>query len=56
MFLPSMTPHMANFENNKNAWKERIEFYEEELSKNVCYCRITCNLKIRNCDYKTSLN
>jgi len=32
-FVPIFNDYFANLENNKNIWKNKIEFYEEELSK-----------------------
>lgn len=33
-FLPNMQKYIGNLETNKSLWKEKIEEYEEKLSKN----------------------
>ncbi len=34
-FIPLLQDYIGNLHDNKNYWRERIEFYDEKLSKGV---------------------
>jgi hypothetical protein len=42
-FVPIFNEYFCNLENNKNLWKTKIEFYEDELSKNFLDCTFFIN-------------
>lgn len=41
-FVPIFGEYFGNLENNKNMWKSKIDFFEEELSTIIAFYFLIC--------------